>query len=155
MVMRILITPLIGMLLLLASAPQPVVAQRSDWEIVPGVLLTYSASNWRVDAATNQLQSIVAPGCALSPNIGRGIPEDWKWRVLRISRGGRQIVRTTYYDGQWRLQFVTYRYTRPTNLEYLNSEGVLLKPPTDIRQSWRYCQRAAESVLATARRVGS
>ncbi|BCX05302.1 MAG: hypothetical protein KatS3mg053_3240 [Candidatus Roseilinea sp.] len=151
----ILVVLLVGMMSLVSGAPHPVVAGRGDWEIVPGVLLTYSSRQWRADSATNELQNIAALGCALSLNPGRGIPGDWKQRVVSISRNTRRMMRTTYYDAQWRLQFAVYRYIRPTNLDYLNSSGILLTPPADIRRHWSYCRRTAESVLATARRVGN
>ncbi|MFN3705730.1 MAG: hypothetical protein ACK4WM_07030 [Thermoflexales bacterium] len=127
---------------------------RGDWEIAPNVLLSYNSNLWRLDAAQNSLQSQVAPGCGLAANVGRGIPEGWKLRRVNLVRGKARLTRTTYYDARWRLQFAVYLFSQPTNLDYLNSEGVLLTPPNNVSRWWGYCRRAAEQVLATARRVG-
>ncbi|MCS6773380.1 MAG: hypothetical protein RMM31_02465 [Anaerolineae bacterium] len=140
---------LIGALLFSSHA----VAQRGDWEIVPSVLLPFDGRQWQIDSAYNQLVSKSFPGCALAQNVGRGIPVDWTKREERLTRSTRQMVRTTYRDAQSRVQFAVYRYIRPTNLGYLNGEGVLLLPPTNPSQ-WNACRNAAEQVLAGARRVG-
>ncbi|MCX7938609.1 MAG: hypothetical protein N2545_04135 [Thermoflexales bacterium] len=132
--------------------PQPAWAQRGDWEVVPNVLLSFSARHWQIDSAANQLTHKRLRGCALAQNAGRGIPEDWTMRAERIARGTRRMVRTTYHDARGRVQFAVYRYTYPRNLGYLNEEGMLLAPPDDLR-FWLACRRAAEQVLATARRV--
>lgn len=140
-------------LLTLLISPSPAAAQRARWEIVPGVFLTYNPRMWQLNTAMNQLENIAAPGCALSQNAGRGIPDDWKVRETRIRRGTHSLIRKTYYDARWQVQFAVYRYTRPTNLGYLNSEGVLLTPPNALRL-WSMCRSAAEFVLATAKREG-
>lgn len=152
---RALGAALLCLVVSVAGSAQPVAAQRADWEIVPNVLLRFDPGSWRINSATNQLENTQAPGCALSQNVGRGIPPGWKARTTRIARGTRRMVRTIVYDAQGRWQFSVYRYLRPTNLDYLNSEGVLLTPPNDLRRWGNYCQGAAEFVLATARRVGN
>ncbi len=152
---RALSAVLLSLVVSVAGSAQPAVAQRAEWEIVPNVLLQFNPRSWRINSAENRLENTQAPGCTLSLNVGRGIPPDWKQRTVRISRGTRRLVRTTFYDEQWRWQFSVYRYLRPTNLGYLNSEGVLLTPPDDVRRWGNYCRGAAEFVLATARRVGN
>ncbi len=136
------------------AALSPTATPRLDWEIAPGIRLSYNDKLWRADSEANQLQSKAAPGCALSLHAGSGIPEGWKQRRVIIARGATRMIRTTYYDSRWRIQFAVYRYTRPNNLDYLNSEGVRLTPPNNVQRSWRYCRYTAEQVLATARRVG-
>lgn len=152
---RTLLIAAIALLLPMAdsAALSPSAYSRLDWEIAPGIRLSYNDQLWRADSAANQLQSKAAPGCALSLHAGGGIPEGWKQRRVIIARGATRMIRTTYYDSQWRIQFAVYRYTRPNNLDYLNSEGVLLTPPNNVQRSWRYCRYTAEQVLATARRV--